>query len=300
MKKETIKDYATLLLSEICEVTGCTEPASIAFATAKAMKVLKDAGCYVSEKNVSVRLMLSREVYRNASTVKVPILRQKGIKPAVIGGLYGNAFTFNPFASLKKRKIREMLGLMKKENWLTVIPLEREGLYVEVEIEAEKNISRVIIGEKHDRIKRMYLNKRIIFQEKYDEKTILKIEDLSQIRDITRKRIPELENIAMTFLNKQSRLIKNKSSFEVITETERLISNRMEGCNFPVQTITGSGNQGLFISVPFYKLYLKYDEKVLPSFLFTLLTQIYLTQQRGRISSLCGLSDKSCSALVAG
>jgi len=193
-----------------------------------------------------------------------------------------------------------MMGLINIDNWISVIPLEREGLYVDVEISTKKNKARVIIEDKHDRIKKVVLNKKTIYYEKYNEQKILKIEGLEQIKNIVKKRIPELEKIAEEFLKKQRRIIKNKNSFNIITETERLIRNRMEGGNLPVITITGSGNQGIFLSIPFYKLYKEQREKVIPAFLFAILTQIFLTQKKGRISSMCGLSDKCAPSLVAG
>ena len=74
----------------------------------------------------------------------------------------------------------------------------------------------------------------------------------------------------------------------------------MEGEAVEIQTITGSGNQGIFISLPFYEIYKKVGKKVLPAVLFSILTQIYLTQKKGRISNICGLANKAAPSLAAG
>ena len=79
-----------------------------------------------------------------------------------------------------------------------------------------------------------------------------------------------------------------------------LIEQRMSGFYLSICTFTGSGNQGLFLSIPFYKLYKMYGNKVLQSFIFALLTQIYLTQNKGLLSKQCGLSEKASLALTAG
>ena len=300
MEKRIVNDYVSLLNSEICEVRGCTEPASIAFACARAMRVLKEKDAEVNPLKVSVRVSVSRDVYRNASTVKVPVLKMKGVKPAVVCGLFGNGSVFNPFASINPKEKKNMAKLLEKENWYMAEPLDQPGLYVDAEIKAGNNIARVIIDEKHDRIKKVYYNGKVIFKIQPGQEKVLKIDSIEQIWDIVGKRIPELESIALDFLNKQSRIIRKEERFNAVDETERLIKNRMEVGNLPVQTFTGSGNQGLLLSVPFYKLYKKHGKRVIPSFLFTLLTQIYMEQQKGRISSLCGLSDKCAQSLAAG
>src|SRR3989339_1071222 len=300
MNKKLISDYAHLLESEMCEVCGCTEPASIAFACARAMKVLGEKDRRADPAKVSVKLRVSRGVYRNASTVKVPFLKMRGVKPAIVCGLFGNDSVFNPFASLNQKNRKAMISMLWREKWCQREPLDKPGLFVETEIKYGKNTVRVTIEEKHDNIKKVFLNGKSVLKAEEAEETVLKIESLEQIRNIVSKKISELEKIALKFLNKQAAIIKKMKRFSALDETERLIKNRMEGGNLPVQTFTGSGNQGLFISVSFYKLYVKYGRRVIPSFLFTLLTQIYMTQQKGRISSLCGLSDKCAQSLTAG
>ena len=74
----------------------------------------------------------------------------------------------------------------------------------------------------------------------------------------------------------------------------------MSGSSSPVMTITGSGNQGIFLGVPYRELYRKHGNKILPAVVFSLLTQIHLTKQRKRISDKCGLATKAAPALAAG
>ena len=74
----------------------------------------------------------------------------------------------------------------------------------------------------------------------------------------------------------------------------------MNGEVVGIVTVTGSGNHGIFLSVPFYYLYKKHGGKVLPAFIFSLLTLIYFTQRRGRLTNVCGLASKAAPALLAG
>lgn len=300
MNKKIIDAYASLLKSEMREVAGCTEPASIAFACSGAIKVLKRKNKKVNPLNVSVKLKVSRDVYRNTSTVKVPFLKIKGAKAAVSCGLFSEGGMFNPFASLKEKDRKKMLEMLKKKGWCDIKELDCPGIYVEAEVQSGRDVAKVIIEDKHDEIKKIFLNGKNIFRKKEDSQTLLKIESMEQIKNIVDERIPELEKIALDFLKRQSLIIKKGENFDVLSETERLIRSRMEGEDLPVQTFTGSGNQGLFLSVSFYKLYEKYGNAIVPSFLFALLTQIYMTSRKGRISSFCGLSEKCAPSLVAG
>ncbi len=300
MEKRLVEDYLSLLKSEMCEVRGCTEPASIAFACARAVSVFKEHGIKFDPGKVVVSMRVSRDVYRNASTVKVPVLKIKGVKAAVVCGLFGGNSIFNPFASIDPSNKKTMMNLLQKEHWFFAESLDQPGIYVDAEIKYRKNIVRVIIDDKHDCIKKILYNGKSIFKIQPVREMILKIESMEQVIYIVKKRIPELENIAFAFLKKQARIIRSGERYGVISEVNRLIGNRMEGGNLPVQTFTGSGNQGLFLSIPFYKLYLKHGDKVIPSFLFSLLTQIYMVHKKGRISSLCGLSDKCAPSLAAG
>nr|AEI30565.1 conserved hypothetical membrane protein [uncultured microorganism] len=74
----------------------------------------------------------------------------------------------------------------------------------------------------------------------------------------------------------------------------------MKGGSIRIITVAGSGNHGIFLSMPFYYLYKKYGEKVLPAFNFALLALIYFAQKYGRLTNLCGLATKAAPALLAG
>ena len=93
-----LKTYREMLESEIKEVVGCTEPASVAFAFARAVKIFNDKssrGQMLSDFKAEVTV--SRDVFRNISTVRVPVVKLKGIEPAASCGIYMKAAGFNPF-----------------------------------------------------------------------------------------------------------------------------------------------------------------------------------------------------------
>ena len=74
----------------------------------------------------------------------------------------------------------------------------------------------------------------------------------------------------------------------------------MAGYSYPVMTLTGSGNQGIFIGLPYRQLYDEHGPGILPALVFSLLAQIHLSARHKRLSSQCGLATKAAPALAAG
>ena len=74
----------------------------------------------------------------------------------------------------------------------------------------------------------------------------------------------------------------------------------MTGYTHPVMTITGSGNQGIFIGLPYQRLHARHGDRILPAVVFSLLAQIHLSARHQRLSSTCGLATKAAPALAAG
>ncbi|MFC2060977.1 L-serine ammonia-lyase, iron-sulfur-dependent, subunit alpha [Elusimicrobiota bacterium] len=292
-----IQEIKKLLKTEIKEVVGCTEPAGIAFAFSKCAEVLKVNHDFIDINKIHAKLTLSHDVYRNASTVTVPILMQKGIKPAVSCGIYAAGNTLNVFSNVKIMKKKELIRLNNKRGWLKVVPLKRRGLFIRGELKYGMDKVQVMIEDKHDNIKRIILNKKVIY-EKEDEQNFI-IKNLQHIHEIVKIRDSDLEDIAKYFIVNHGRNKEKYCQTDTADSVDKLIKMRMEGENLKILTITGSGNQGIFLALPFYEIYKK-DRNVLPAVLFSILTQIYLTQKKGRISGICGMVNKVAPSLIAG
>ena len=72
----------------------------------------------------------------------------------------------------------------------------------------------------------------------------------------------------------------------------------MTGYTHPVMTITGSGNQGIFIGLPYQRLHARHGDRNHPAVVFSLLAQIHLSARHQRLSSTCGLATKAAPALA--
>lgn len=282
-------DLERLLRAEIAEVVGCTEPAAVAYAVQCAKRYLKRS---FDPDTVRVILRLSPEVLRNASTAVVPVLNRKGIKAAVTAGLLSSSTDVNLFASLKVPRAHPLLT---RRSWLSVVPSREHGIYIRAVLMTPGETVTVTVTGRHDSIAAITRNGGIVYRK--SRQRIPRLKGLKEIAAIVKKRDTRLESIAMDFIMNQ---VKGDPGKLLSGRVAELITQRMSGQPLPVVTITGSGNQGIFLGVPLCALYRELGRRALPAILFSLLTQIYLSQIRKRISDTCGLAAKSAPSLAAG
>ncbi len=280
------RDAIWLLQSEIVQVVGCTEPAAIAYAFRTLVRQLprKPApGSFRAE------LRLSQDAFRNASTAVVPRLKTRGILAAAAAGLASRADGFNVFADFDLRRAR---AFMRNPAWLKIIPVRRHGLFVHAQLPALR--TGVTLQGRHDHVEKL-----VVFGEDRTprEKPLPPPPTLAEIFKLARQRDPQLEALARDFLLRQ---VPAEKGYSLETQIARRVAGRMSGYSHPVMTLTGSGNQGIFIGLPYRRLYAEQGDTILPAVVFSLLAQVHLSAQHDRLSAACGLATKAGPALAAG
>lgn len=291
-----MKQILELLQSETIEVVGCTEPASIAYSFSIIKKFCPDIN--IQPRHIKAKLSATRDVLRNADTAGLPHLKINRLQPVVAIGIFSEHPQYNIFSNITKKQIVNVNKLLKQKDWLKIIPLNKKNFYIKSELVMEGNTYESIIRDKHNNLVSFKINGNSVYKSNSGNQIILK--NLDEIFTIARTRDKSIEEFAKHILLTNGRLYDNLKINDVYESIAQLIEYRMKGKHLSICTFTGSGNQGLFLSIPFYKLYNEQGDKVLPAFVFTLLTQIYLMQQKGRLSKFCGLSEKSSAALFAG
>ena len=142
----TTRDALRLLQAEIVQVVGCTEPAAIAYALRTLVRHTQPPP---SPETFRAELRISVDARRNASTAVVPRLKQPGIHAAAAAGLASRADDFNVFSDFDLPLARAFL---KKENWLTIIPVRRRGLWVHAQLPGQR--TGITLSGRHDHIER--------------------------------------------------------------------------------------------------------------------------------------------------
>ena len=282
----TPRDAIRLLQSEIVQVVGCTEPAAIAYAFRTLVRQLPRKP---APRAFRAELRISKDAFRNASTAVVPHLKVRGILAAAAAGLVSRADDFNVFADFDLRRAR---SFMKNPAWLKIIPVRRRGLFIHAQLPGLR--TGVTLAGRHDRIEKF-----VVFGEDRTprENPPPAPPTLAEIFKLARRRDPGLEALARDFILRQ---VPAEKGFAPEEQTARRVAGRMAGYTHPVMTITGSGNQGIFIGLPFRQLYAEQGEAILPAVVFSLLAQVHLSAQKDRLSADCGLATKAGPALAAG
>jgi len=283
--------------NEIMEVVGCTEPSAISYAFAKLAKYHRTP---ITAENVKANLCLSYDVYRNASTAGIPYINEKGILPAVAMGIYSKNPQLNVFAGSGQKQLENAKRLLKKKKFLKInLSKEKHGVFIKAQLFSSGIVSEITIEHRHDFVKEIKVNGKNIFYAEIPQ--AYKIKGLEEICNIVKLRNKDLEKIAKDMILANGKAA-DKLGFDSVSDTiYNMTKQRMNGEVIRIITAVGSGNHGILLSVPFYYLYKKYDEnRVLPAIVFSLLTLIYLVQQRGRLENMCGLASKAAPALLAG
>jgi len=281
--------------NEIMEVVGCTEPSAIAYAFAKLAQYHKTS---ITPENVKATLYLSYDVYRNASTAGIPHLNKEGILPAVAMGIFSKNPQLNVFARFDRKQLESAKRLLKKRKFLRIIcSKEKQGVFIKARLSSGGTVSKIVIDQRHDFVKEIKVNGKKIF---YAEIPHYKIKGLKEIYKIVKSKNKDLENIAKDVILANGKAAEKYGFDSVANTIYHMTKRRMNGETIIIITVAGSGNYGIFLSVPFYYLYKKYGKKVLSAFIFSLLTLIYFAQRRGRLANLCGLATNAAPALFAG
>jgi L-cysteine desulfidase len=282
----TPRSALRLLQSEIVQVVGCTEPAAIAYAFRTLARQLPRKP---DPRSFRAELRISQDAFRNASTAVVPHLKIRGILAAAASGLASRAADFNVFADFDLRRAR---AFMKNPVWLKIVPVRRNGLFVHVQLPGLR--TGITLEGRHDHIQQL-----VVFGKDRTprEKPLPPPPTLEEIFKLARARNPRLEALALDFIARQ---VPAEKGYPLEEQIARRVAGRMAGYVHPVMTLTGSGNQGIFIGLPYRQLYAEQGSSILPAVVFSLLAQVYLSAKKNRLSADCGLATKAAPALAAG
>ena len=271
MNNKLYRNYIDILKEELIPALGCTEPIAIAYAGAKIRDV-------VGEIPDSITVKCSGNIIKNVKGVTVPNSGGlKGIDIAAVLGLIGGDSNKNleVLSTVKEEDIDKTKELVKNgfcncdliegsENLHIIIEAKYKNTYSSIEIKnAHTNITKIIKDGKEiftsDNSKS---DKELADRESLKIKEILNFANevnIEDIREIISRQIDMntaiskegIKNeygscIGRTLLKYYGDDIRNKAKAYASAGSDA----RMGGCPMPVVTNSGSGNQGITVSVP--------------------------------------------------
>ena len=315
------ENYIAILREELVPAMGCTEPIAIAYASAKAFNTL-------GEDFTHLHVSCSGNIVKNVKGVIVPNSGgQKGIEAAAILGAVGG----NPEKALEviagvDDKARTLTRRLVKENLCSVSLVENvPNLYIEVTASGQEHTARVRIENRHTDITRIEKDGEVIYEHEYHEDapvhtadrsmmklcTILEYADtvkIDDIREIFERQIDYNTRISQEGLDNKWGACVGKTIIETWGNDVRSCAcaraaagsdARMSGCPMPVIINSGSGNQGITVSLPVIEYAEKWRisrEKLYRCLVVSNLVSIYIKHFIGELSAFCGAVSASAGA----
>ncbi len=326
LSQDQYNSYIKILKEELVPAMGCTEPIAIAYAAAKAAEVL-------AEKILRLHVSCSGNIVKNVKGVIVPNSGgQKGIEAAaILGAVGGDPSKELEVISNATDEARAVTRDLVRKNICTVSLAEDvPNLYIEVTAEGENHKSTVKIENFHTNITLIKRDDEILVErppEKVSVKTqssadrnvmtlkgiidfadTLKISDVEEIFD---RQVDYNVRISQEGLDNKWGACIGKTIIETWGNDVRSCAcaraaagsdARMSGCPLPVVINSGSGNQGITVTLPVVEYAEKWRisrEKMYRALAVSNLVSLYIKHYIGSLSAFCGAVSAASGAGAA-
>lgn len=305
--------YLAILNKELVPAIGCTEPIAIAFGAAKARELL---GFFPQ----SIVVHCSTNILKNVKSVTVPNSGNlKGVAAsAIIGALGGDASLLLETLSTVTQQDRDLARAYLEKGLCEVRVLEdAQCLHIIVEMTYEDQSVLVELAKDHTNIQRMQRNGEDVplasgslAPEALPDYSLLSLEGIfSFVESVCLKDVSSLLDLQIEYnmsiaqqgldnpwgANVGRTLVKHYGSdVRILAKALPAAGSdaRMGGCSLPVVINSGSGNQGLTVSLPViaYASHLKStQDQLYRALVLSNLIAIYQKSLLGKLSAYCGV-----------
>lgn len=322
LAKEKYDRYTAILKSELIPALGCTEPIAIAYASAKAAKVL-------GEPPDRLVITCSGNIIKNVKSVTVPnSMGMSGVQAAAaLGALGGDperslevlAAVTEEHIALAKQKLGEGFCECK-------LSQSAQGLYILVEAMHGPHCVAVELQKTHLGITKIEKDGQILFfssDENEDAsdafcgttdlsvREILEYADEVRLGDVMETLSRQVEmncaissegidgsygaQIGKLWLKNNEDSVANRAVAKAAAGSDA----RMSGCAMPVVINSGSGNQGMALSLPvieYARANNSTQEKLYRALTVANLIAIHIKKHIGNLSAFCGATSAACGA----
>ena len=306
-------DYISLLQKEMRPAFGCTEPIALAYAAAKAASVLDEFPNHIHAR-------CSANIIKNVKSVVIPNSGgRKGLAAAtVLGAIVGHPERELEVLESATDEDRNWLGTLLDANFCTVELAEGvDNLYIEIMATTDEHTAVVRIENAHTNITYVSVDGNVISETINEIKeaesstypmTFDSIYEFAKTGDISGV-LPSIKqqveyNTAISneglsndyganigrllLLDDETPSLETKCKARAAAGSDA----RMSGCPLPVVICSGSGNQGLTVSMPIITTAEglgKTDEELHRALVFANLLTLYVKSGIGKLSAYCGV-----------
>ncbi len=324
MTNRDLNRYYKILERELRPALGCTEPGAVGLAAAKAAEVL---GCFPAH----IDMYCSANIIKNVKSVNVP--NSKGMKGiaaaaalAVVAGDPEDALEI--FKSANDAAIAKAKELLEQGFCATYLQKGEGNLFIRAVASCGENMASVTIKDTHTNIVEIKKNDAVLFEnhgsspgsseEDFDDfSTVREIMEFADAADWQRlKSLMETQvrvntaiaeeglsgtyssSVGKTLLEAYDNDIKIRARAKAAAGSDA----RMGGSPMPVVINSGSGNQGITLTVPVVEYAGELaagEEKMYRALAIANLISIHIKKHIGKLSAFCGAVSAACGAGAA-
>lgn len=319
MNEQIRNTYISILRKELVPALGCTEPIALAYCAAKAREVLGDFPDRVD-------VCCSGNVVKNVKAVSVPNAGGlKGIATAVVLGIVGGSAPkeLEVLNDVTDEDIRKTKELLATDFFSCSIAEDVDNLYIVTEVFKGPHSASVKIVNRHTLITEIKKDGECIYsfeddqsEEKVDYdllsmKDIIDFADNVDIEDIREIIARQIEcntaiakagidgefgaEVGNSILKYYGNDVKSRARAYAAAGSDA----RMSGCSMPVVINSGSGNQGITVTLPIVEFAKELgcgEEKMYRALLISNLTSVHLKHFIGSLSAFCGAVTAAAGA----
>ncbi|MCD8479490.1 MAG: L-serine ammonia-lyase, iron-sulfur-dependent, subunit alpha [Candidatus Cloacimonetes bacterium] len=313
-----------LLKQEVVPAMGCTEPAAVALAAAYAADVLPG-------DILQAIIKVSPAVLKNGMGVGIPGTGLIGLEIAAALGLVvaDPRKELQVLADVSEAQIDQAKALLEANKLSIDLHASDDKVYIEVLANDGIHHARAVIRWRHSWLHRLELDGQVLkyqelgdtmdkalilptqfsLRDYYDFSESVSYEELLQIdlgekinRLIADYGLAQSSGISvgkMLMQQIEDGLLGNDMHHYAMALTAAATDARMSGCTLPVISNTGSGNQGLSITLPIIAVAEKLDsphEATVRALALGHLVSVHIKAKIGVLSCLCGCLSAAAGA----
>lgn len=323
MEKALYDNYLAILNSELVPALGCTEPIAIAYAAAKARSVL-------GHRPDAIQVICSGNIIKNVKGVTVP--NSGGLKgidtAAILGTVGGDAEReLEVLESITPEHIETTKQLLGTGYCTCRLQEDVENLFIRARAEWSDHFAEVTVINRHTFIARIVKDGEVLFSHDFHGGTgsgpdksrltvagilefaeCVKIDDVAELLERQIAMNTAISDVGLkggygaevgkTLLRCYGQDVRTRAKARAAAGSDA----RMSGCALPVVINSGSGNQGMTVSLPVVEFAQELGvsrEKLYRALCVSNLVSIHQKSYIGSLSAYCGAVSAACGAGAA-
>ena len=334
ISKQRESEIIELIKREVKPALGCTEPIAVSLAVAKAAEILRERG--FDPENVVVEV--SANILKNGMGVGIPGTGMVGLHIAAALGITcgKSAYKLEVLKDINEEAIERAKKMIAEEKVEIALAKTRKKLHISAKCICNDHSATVAIEDQHDSIVYAGYDNQIIFDNRHstyanttsgelqikdtldyklDVSTIYQFAKQVDFKDIefildsvTLNKALAVEGLKNNYGLKVGKTILDNIHRNIFGDglltysmamTAAASDARMAGCTLPAMSNSGSGNQGITVTMPVIAAAEKFgsnSEALARALVLSHLIAIHIKGYLGRLSALCGCVIASTGA----